>query len=184
MQTAQKPPVPFRRLLVVAFAGIALIAVLGVLAFNDTFEFPGIGNNETTNTQTDASVWHPPADRGPAGALQLDAGDVAVSQMTTLPGHRHQAYSAESNEPNSVAARPAEVLSIAGEPTDHRYLFNETEPVANAAGIEPSRTTVRPDSVLSIAGEPTNHRYLFNEIEPGDDGSENYPESHRIGRFN
>ena len=136
METAQKRPVPFVRLTAVALAGVALIAALGLLAANSSFELPVIGGSEATTNRAEinAPAVNRPTDRLIGGSIFPIASDSEVDQRTTLAGHRYQVYLEGGFEFAGAPARPAGSQSIPAERSNHRYFLTEFEPNGEDSG--------------------------------------------------
>jgi hypothetical protein len=119
METAQKRPVLFGKLLIASLVGVALIAAVGLLAANDTLELPVIGGNEKTADIRDDA----PANRMPGASIPASAGDAGSDHAATTAGHRHELYLDEGYQFESNLARPAGARSNPIVPSNHRYFF-------------------------------------------------------------
>jgi hypothetical protein len=136
METAQRRPVPFGRLITVTLAAATLIAAIGLLAANDTIELPVIEGGEATTSRAEinAPAVNRPTDRLIGGSIFPNASDSGVDQRVTLAGHRYQVYLEGGFEFAAEPARPAGTQSIPAERSSHRYFLTEAEPNREDSG--------------------------------------------------
>lgn len=121
MQTAQTRPVPSVRLLIVALAAAALVAIIGLLIVSDAIDPPLVGGSEASSVEVNDSAgpltgWHRAVDRSAGGATLANAPVTVAEDSIVRTGHRYQMYLAEGLD---LTGNPARYLGEDAAPADH-----------------------------------------------------------------